>query len=63
MKPAARARRLRPLKSFFKSEAGAAPVLAKMPGIHKDLRGNTVRVTADPAKVQIFANGRSLYYR
>ncbi len=48
---------------YFQSEGGADPVLAKMPGIHKDLRGNTVRVTADPAKVQIFANGRSLYYR
>ncbi|WP_223422249.1 ABC transporter ATP-binding protein [Tateyamaria pelophila] len=48
---------------YFKAEGDADPVLAKMPGIHKDLRGTTVRVTADPAKVQLFANGTSLYYR
>jgi len=48
---------------YFKSDKGAEPVLAKMPGIHLGLRGNTVKVTADPAKVQLFSNGQSLYYR
>jgi alpha-glucoside transport system ATP-binding protein len=48
---------------YFKSEGGADPVLAKMPGIHQGLRGTSVKVTAVPAKVQLFANGQSLYYR
>lgn len=48
---------------YFKPEGGADPVLAKMPGIHKDLRGTTVRIGAVPEKVQLFADGKSLYYR
>ena len=48
---------------YFKADGNADAVLAKMPGIHKDLRGTTVKVGADPAKVQLFANGQSLYYR
>lgn len=48
---------------YFHAEQGEPAVLAKMPGIHKDLRGNTVKVTAAPEKVQLFANGESLYYR
>ncbi|MEO0380071.1 MAG: TOBE domain-containing protein, partial [Pseudomonadota bacterium] len=48
---------------YFHSEGGANPVLAKMPGIHQGLRGKTVKVTAVPEKVQIFANGQSLHYR
>ncbi len=38
-------------------------VLAKLPGIHADLRGNSVNLTADPPKVQVFHQGISLYYR
>ena len=37
-------------------------VIGKLPGIHKDLRGNSVRMSASPEKVQIFHNGKSLYY-
>ncbi|MEL6451094.1 MAG: sn-glycerol-3-phosphate ABC transporter ATP-binding protein UgpC [Pseudomonadota bacterium] len=48
---------------YFKPDNGAAAVLAKMPGIHQNLRGQTVKVGAVPAKVQLFANGQSLYYR
>ena len=48
---------------YFKSDNGAHAVLAKLPGIHQDLRGTTVKVTAVPAKVQLFANGQSLLYR
>jgi alpha-glucoside transport system ATP-binding protein len=48
---------------YFKSDDGAPAVLAKMPGIHKDLRGKTVKVTSTPEKVQLFSNGQSLYYR
>ncbi|MDX8348812.1 sn-glycerol-3-phosphate ABC transporter ATP-binding protein UgpC [Cognatiyoonia sp. IB215446] len=38
-------------------------VIAKLAGIHRDIRGKTLKFTADPAKVQIFHNGHSLYYR
>jgi len=38
-------------------------VLAKLPGIHRDVRGRVVKLTADPGKVHIFANGQSLLYR
>ncbi|MEP1354585.1 MAG: sn-glycerol-3-phosphate ABC transporter ATP-binding protein UgpC [Tateyamaria sp.] len=48
---------------YFHSEGGADPVLAKMPGIHQGLRGTTVKVSAVPSKVQLFANGQSLHYR
>ncbi|MEL7165841.1 MAG: sn-glycerol-3-phosphate ABC transporter ATP-binding protein UgpC [Pseudomonadota bacterium] len=48
---------------YFHPEDGRDAVLAKMPGIHKDLRGHSVKVTATPDKVQLFANGQSLYYR
>ncbi|WP_299651848.1 ABC transporter ATP-binding protein [uncultured Tateyamaria sp.] len=48
---------------YFEAEEGKDAVLAKMPGIHKDLRGNAVKVTAAPEKVQLFHNGQSLYYR
>ncbi|MFN4057721.1 MAG: ABC transporter ATP-binding protein [Roseinatronobacter sp.] len=49
---------------YFKPDsAGAAPILAKLAGIHAGLRGKSVKLTADPAKVHLFANGVSLLYR
>lgn len=48
---------------YYVSEGGAEPVIAKLPGIHKDLRGTEVAMTAAPDKVQIFHDGKSLYYR
>ncbi len=39
------------------------PIIGKLPGIHADLRGQTVRMSAAPEKVQIFHQGKSLYYR
>jgi alpha-glucoside transport system ATP-binding protein len=48
---------------YFQSVNGADAVLAKMPGIHQGLRGKTVKVTAVPEKVQLFAGGQSLHYR
>ncbi len=48
---------------YFEAEHGRPPVLAKLPGIHADVRGQTVRLTADPAKVHIFKDGVSLLYR
>jgi len=38
-------------------------VLAKLPGIHTGLRGNTVKLTAEPPKIHVFHEGVSLYYR
>lgn len=48
---------------YYVSEGGAEPVIAKLPGIHKDVRGTEVAMTATPDKVQIFHDGKSLYYR
>ena len=42
---------------------GAGPaIIAKLPGIHSNLRHGTVALTAAPAKVHLFHNGRSLLY-
>ncbi|MFW2587463.1 ABC transporter ATP-binding protein [Sagittula sp. SSi028] len=48
---------------YFAAQDGAAPVVAKLPGIHEGMRGKTVSLGAEPAKVHIFANGQSLLYR
>ncbi|KCV81321.1 alpha-glucoside transport ATP-binding protein AglK [Actibacterium atlanticum] len=46
---------------YFESENGVEDgFIAKLPGIHKDLRGTTVRMTADPSKVHLFHNGQSM---
>ncbi|WP_373352849.1 ABC transporter ATP-binding protein [Pseudoroseicyclus sp. CXY001] len=49
---------------YFEEKAGSEqPVIAKLPGIHPNARGTEVALGAAPEKVQIFANGQSLYYR
>ena len=48
---------------YFDKVGDNSAVIGKLPGIHADLRGKSVRMAADPSKVQIFANGQSLYYR
>ncbi len=48
---------------YFEAEHGRDPMLAKLPGIHASLRGQSVRLAADPAKVHVFSKGRSLRYR
>ena len=48
---------------YFEKVADADPVIAKLPGIHKDLRGNDVRLSAEPSKVHMFHDGQSLLYR
>ena len=40
-----------------------ASVIAKLPGIHTDVRGRKMRLTADPSKVHLFEGGKSLAYR
>ncbi|WP_341368111.1 sn-glycerol-3-phosphate ABC transporter ATP-binding protein UgpC [Yoonia sp. BS5-3] len=46
---------------------GTAPdqntVIAKLPGVHANVRGQDMALTADPAKVQVFHDGRSMYFR
>ncbi|MFV2038244.1 MAG: ABC transporter ATP-binding protein, partial [Paracoccaceae bacterium] len=48
---------------YFVPETGNDPVIAKLPGIHGGLRGSVAKLTAVPAKVHLFAQGRSLLYR
>ncbi len=48
---------------YFVPEEGRDPVIAKLPGIHDGLRGKSVRLSADPAKVHVFHDSRSLLYR
>ncbi|MFS4582447.1 ABC transporter ATP-binding protein [Phaeobacter sp. C3_T13_0] len=48
---------------YIASETGQEPLIAKLPGIHKGLRGTSVRLHADPAKLHLFHNGQSLLYR
>jgi len=48
---------------YFQTAGTTDQLIAKLPGIHPNMRGQSVRVTAGPAKVQIFQNGKSLYYR
>ncbi|HBZ44725.1 MAG TPA: ABC transporter ATP-binding protein [Maritimibacter sp.] len=45
---------------YFETEGTLDPVIAKLPGIHDELRGKTVKLSADPGKVHMFANGQSM---
>ncbi|MBC6437674.1 MAG: sn-glycerol-3-phosphate ABC transporter ATP-binding protein UgpC [Rhodobacteraceae bacterium] len=48
---------------FKRSAPENDPVIGKLNGIHKSLRGQDVRMTAEPDKVHVFLNGVSLLYR
>lgn len=48
---------------FQRQTPESSPVIAKLPGIHRDVRSQTMRMTADPSKVHLFAEGQSLLYR
>ena len=49
---------------YFKPKAsGAAPVLAKLPGTHGELRGQRIQLKAAAEKIHLFHNGTSLLYR
>jgi len=48
---------------FQKDAVGEDQVIAKLNGIHPDMRGRTVHMSADPAKVHLFADGQSMLYR
>ena len=49
---------------YFRKQDGAdSPVIAKLPGIHTNVRGKSLQLTADPGKVHLFSNGHSLHYQ
>ena len=49
---------------YFERQAGAAdPVIAKLPGIHKGVRGTVLKMSAAADKFHLFADGQSLLYR
>ena len=48
---------------YFETSEGHPQVIAKLPGTHAALRGRTVRISAVPEKVHLFADGRSLRNR
>jgi alpha-glucoside transport system ATP-binding protein len=48
---------------YLKKAADGSQVIAKLPGIRPELRRKTVRLTAEPGKVHLFAGGKSLLYR
>ncbi|MGB8812338.1 MAG: TOBE domain-containing protein, partial [Paracoccaceae bacterium] len=48
---------------YFKRQGEAAQVVGKLAGIHPGLRRQVVKLGADPKKVHLFHNGRSLLYR
>ena len=45
---------------YFEAVEGQSQMIAKIPGIHNNLRGQTVGLTAAPEKVHLFHNGISL---
>ncbi len=48
---------------YFEPQGDRDPVIGKLQGIHKDLRGKEVHLTADPSKVHVFHETQSLLYR
>ena len=48
---------------YFHAEGDRDPVVGKLQGTHKDLRGDEVKLTADPSKVHVFMDTQSLLYR
>ncbi|MDJ0638165.1 MAG: sn-glycerol-3-phosphate ABC transporter ATP-binding protein UgpC [Paracoccaceae bacterium] len=48
---------------YFEPQGNADPVIGKLQGIHKELRGQDVALTADPSKIHIFHDTQSLLYR
>ncbi|NUB43052.1 sn-glycerol-3-phosphate ABC transporter ATP-binding protein UgpC [Fertoebacter nigrum] len=48
---------------YFARVGDQAQVVAKLPGIHGDLRHREVRLAADPKKIHLFHQGKSLLYR
>ncbi len=47
---------------YYVASQGQEPVIAKLQGIHREMKGRDVSLTADPGKVHLFRNGVSLLY-
>ena len=47
---------------FKRAKQTDEPVIAKLPGINTDVRGRTLHMGADPGKVHLFVDGKSLLY-
>ncbi|GGH28511.1 maltose ABC transporter ATP-binding protein /trehalose ABC transporter ATP-binding protein /sucrose ABC transporter ATP-binding protein [Cribrihabitans marinus] len=45
---------------YFDADGAEPGMIAKLPGIQKGLRGETVKLTADPDKVHLFHDGHSM---
>ncbi|AXI40804.1 ABC transporter ATP-binding protein [Sulfitobacter sp. SK011] len=48
---------------YFEEQDAGNAVIGKLPGVHNNVRGTSIRLTAVPEKVQVFHNGQSLFYR
>ena len=48
---------------YFEKDGQEDPVIGKLAGIHSDLRGRSVKLSAEPSKVHLFRDGASLLYR
>ncbi len=48
---------------FTKADPDREPVIAKLQGIHRNVRGKSLRMTATADKVHLFHGGQSLLYR
>lgn len=47
---------------YFEHDAEGRAAIAKLAGIHRDVRNTTIRMTAQPEHIHLFADGRSLAY-
>ncbi|MBX2886453.1 MAG: sn-glycerol-3-phosphate ABC transporter ATP-binding protein UgpC [Granulosicoccus sp.] len=45
---------------FSAGQSAGNPVIAKLPGIHRNVRGQTLRMGVEPGKIHLFSDGRSL---
>jgi alpha-glucoside transport system ATP-binding protein len=48
---------------FSKENSGDVQIISKLPGIHRDMRGKSMKMSAPPSKIHLFQNGQSLLYR
>jgi alpha-glucoside transport system ATP-binding protein len=46
--------------AYFEEDYREEPIIAKLPGIHNELRGKTLALTAAPEKIHMFHNGASM---
>ena len=47
---------------YYLPDGDQDPMIAKLQGIHADMKGRAIALTADPSKVHVFHKGVSLHY-